>query len=185
MSLGSKNVWRTCALPAARRAERSWLPAAADRPGRGGRKARERIDRVWLPVVVHACRDGPSFVASGLQRRDAGVDLQVLLLQRRQGAVGLQRRDRLVDAGDQRVALAEDQAEMLAGTRELADHHRSLDLVRGDELSRRGVGDQRGDLVGLQRLLGVVEGLEDLRPGGRLDRAVDEGQACRPYLIAE
>ena len=110
---------------------------------------------------------------------------QVLLLQRGQRAVFLQRGQRLVDAGHQRVALGEQQPVVLPAGRELADHHRVLDLRRRDVLGRRRVGDQRRDLVRLQRLLHVVQRLVHLGRLGRLDRAVDEGQAGRADLVAE
>src|SRR5262249_36414920 len=70
---------------------------------------------------------------SGLEGRNAQVHLQVLLLQRLQGAVAVQRGQRPVDAADERVALAEQQAVVLAGAGELADQHRALDLGGGDE----------------------------------------------------
>src|SRR5215469_911724 len=100
---------------------------------------------------------------SRLDGRDAEVDLQVLVLQLLQGAVALQRGQRLVDAADERVALGEQQPVVLAGAGELGDHDRAFDLRGGDELRGRRVGHQGRDLVGLQRLLHVVERVEHLR----------------------
>src|SRR5262249_38999558 len=69
-------------------------PAGAP-PGPGG-------PACWPPYSLSsmpARPGGPGQPDSGLEGRDAQVDLQVLLLQRRQGAVALQRGQRLVDAG--------------------------------------------------------------------------------------
>src|SRR6516165_9980755 len=106
---------------------------------------------------------GPNRAVSGRDGRDAEVDLQVPVLQLLQGAVALQGGQRLVDAADERVALAEQQPVVLTGAGELGDHDRTLDLRGRDELRGRRVGHQRRDLVGLQRLLHVVERVEDLR----------------------
>src|SRR5215469_4654489 len=101
--------------------------------------------------------------ASRLDGRNAEVDLQVLVLQTLEGAVALQGGQRLVDAADERVALAEQQPVVLTGAGELGHHDRALDLRGRDELRGRRVGHQGRDLVGLQRLLHVVERVEDLR----------------------
>src|SRR5258708_251101 len=130
------------------------------------------------------CTEGAGGVTSGLDRGHAEVVLQVLLLQRGDGAVGLQRGKSLVDAGHQGVALGEQQAEVLAGGRELPDHHRVRYLARGDVLRGRRVGDERGDLLGVQRLLHGIEVVVDPGRARRLDLAVDEGQAGGADLVA-
>src|SRR5436190_13896784 len=162
MSRGSKNVWRTSALPGASRKIATRAPtttsvlavemAVARRPppasSRGPRLVVPNEPGVGEPLRPASGPPGPggppcwppwslsSMSAragalgqpgSGLEGRKAQVPLQVLLLQRLQGAVAAQRGQRLVDAGDERVALAEQQPVVFAGPGELADHDRVLD----------------------------------------------------------
>src|SRR5580698_10383160 len=111
MSDGLKNVCRTTALPGASRnrvlrmASTTMVDVvdSASRP-RGLLSSRER------PPVSYGL---------GLNGRDDGVDLQVLVLQLLERAVRGQRRQRLVHAGHQRVTLGEQQPVVLAGGREL------------------------------------------------------------------
>ena len=74
--------------------------------------------------------------------------------------------ERLVHARDQLAALLEEHPELLllAGVRlELPDQHAVRDLDGGDVEGGRQVGEDRVDLVVLQRLLGGVGVLEDQR----------------------
>ena len=111
-----------------------------------------------------------------------------LLLELGQGAVGRERGERLVDAGDQRVALLEQHPELLLlpglGL-ELADDRALRDLHGGDVERGRQVGEDRVDLAVEQRLLGGVGVLEDRRLVRRLDHVADRGQRRGAGLGAE
>src|ERR1700733_14841610 len=178
MSVGLKNVCLTWRLPGASRkiassAASTTTVLAVERtsPRRSPELSSRdrRADRSGSPCA--------SAIGLRLDGRDADVDLQVLRRQPGQRAVTLQRGQRLVHAANQRVTLREQQAVVLAGRRELSHHDGAGDLRGRYVLSGRRIGDQRRDLLGLQRLLDVVQRLEDLRNLGRLDLAVDEGQA--------
>src|SRR3984957_14805203 len=175
MSVGLKKVCRTTRLPGA--AKKSATSAASTMTVLV--VDRDTLRRLPSPSIRDRREEksGSPPSASGLDGGDTGVNLQVLGLQPGQRAVAPQRGEGLVDAADQRVALGEQQAVVLSGGRELRHHDRAGDLRGGDVLRGRRVGDQRGDLLVLQRLLHVVQALEDLRRLGRLDRAVDEGGA--------
>src|SRR5690242_868255 len=140
MSAGSKNVCLTSALPGASR-KIATSPAStttvlaveiavARRPPPLSRRGPRPVvpnDPGMGPPPRLTGAPGPRG-RSGLDRRDAEVDLQVLLLQLLQRPVALQRRDGLVHAAHQRVALAEQQPVVLAGARELGHHLRAGDL---------------------------------------------------------
>ena len=74
-----------------------------------------------------------------------------------EGAVGLERAERLVDAGQQLAALLHQQAELLGRTGGLncPDDRALRDLDGGDVERRRQVGDDRVDLAVEQRLLAM------------------------------
>src|SRR5215831_1974294 len=130
MSCGLKNVWRTSALPGASRNTATSAPittsvlavemAVARRPppvsSRGPRPVVPNEPGAGEPLSPDGgppgASPGPDPNGSGLDGRDAQVDLQVLLLQLLQGAVALQGGQRLVDAADERVALGEQQPEV-------------------------------------------------------------------------
>jgi hypothetical protein len=110
---------------------------------------------------------------------------QPALLELRQGAVLLERGDRLVDAADQPAALLEEQAELLLPPGrglELPDDGRLRDLRGGDVEGRGQVGEDRVGLPVEQRLLGLVRVVEDGRLGDRLDDVGDRGQRRRSRL---
>src|SRR5690349_5261818 len=190
MSAGLKNVCLTCALPGASRktatstaSTTTVLAVDSTTPRRllSPSSLDRRADRSGSPASGSPAPGWPRTLR--LDRGDAGEVLQVLTGQLSQRAVALQRRQRLVYAGHQRVALGEQQAVVLAGGRELG-HHDRVGNLGGDELGRRRIGDQRRDLLGPQRLLHVVERLEHLRRRRRLDLAVDELEAGRADLVA-
>ena len=90
--------------------------------------------------------------------------------------------------GHQLAALLEEHPELLllAGVRlELPDEHAVRDLDRGDVERGRQVGEDRVDLVVLQRLLGGVGALEDQRVLVGLDHVADRGQRGGAGLRAE
>src|SRR5271165_3287619 len=80
-----------------------------------------------LPVIA---RQREYSAPLRLDRGNGQVDLEVLRLERCQGPVGLEGRDRLVHAANQRVALAEQQSVVLTRARELRHHDRVRDLGR-------------------------------------------------------
>src|SRR3984885_5690063 len=162
MSAGLKNVCRTWALPGARRKTATSAPstttvlAVETAAARGPPLLSRRGPRPVVPKDPGAGPPPPRLMSegrkpgAGLDRGAGEVDLQVLLLQRLQRPVGLERRDGLVHAGDERIAEAEQQAVVLPGTRELRHHHRAGDLRGGDVLGGRRVRHEGGDLVRLQ-----------------------------------
>src|SRR5690348_7246170 len=117
MSCGLKNVCLTSAAPGA---SRTAATSAASTT------TVLTVDTVAAPRLRTASSLGPRpvvtkvFVPAGsaplmsrLEAGNAGVDLQPLLRELVQRAVGLHLRYRLVDAGGQRVALLEDHPEVL------------------------------------------------------------------------
>src|SRR5689334_11585012 len=102
--------------------------------------------------------------------------------------VGLQPGERLVDARGQLAALREDEPELAAPARrgrELADDRAVRDLHRRHVEGGRQVDNDAVDLVGLERVDGIVQMLVRawLRP--RLDGVRDQVVAGRPDLGAE
>src|ERR1035438_351286 len=112
MSVGLKNVCRTTALPGASRNRATSAPsttmvlavdtATAPRPLPSSRDPR----RAWPKDVW----GGPTIRTrpSGLDRRHALVDLQVLLLQGGQRAVAIQRGQRRQHSARQRIPRSEE-----------------------------------------------------------------------------
>src|SRR2546421_9336751 len=121
MSSGLKNVCLTWPLPGAssKRAASTAstttvLAVDSAAPRRPPPSIRERrADRSGRPCSGSPC----SGSTLRLDRGDAGEVLQVLRGQLGQRPVALQRGQRLVDAGHERVALGEEQAGVLAGGR--------------------------------------------------------------------
>src|SRR3954469_8328780 len=134
------------------------VETSSDRRPREGRTASRSCSRA-LGCQLSASLTGPS-----LQDGHVHGLAEPLLLDRVQGAVALDRRQALVHAVDQRVALLEEHAELLRGARlllELAHDRGGRDLHGGDEERRGQVGHDRVDLVVEQGLLGDVGVLED------------------------
>src|SRR5262249_24420010 len=139
MSCGLKNVCLTSALPGASRNPATSAASTTTVLTVDTVAARRPPPPLSSPGPRPVARNvfaagGPDPATSGLQRGDAGVDLQPLLRELVKRAVGLHLGQRLVHAGHQRVALGEDQPEVLTGAGEPADHGRALDLRGGDEL---------------------------------------------------
>src|SRR6266540_2690065 len=123
-----------------------------------------------------------------LQDRDAGLRGKPLALDLREGAVRLERGDRLVHARRQRAALLQHEPEVLlaADRRELADDEAVRHLLgTGDVERRRQVDDDPVDLLRLQAGIDVVGGVVDRRLLARLDVLRDVVVARRPELDAE
>src|SRR5439155_14864079 len=92
------------------------------------------------------------------------------------------RRERLVHAGDERVALLEDEAEvlLLPLRGQAPDHDAVRHLDGGDVARAREVDDETVDLPVLERRHPVVERVVHLRLVARLDVADDVGVAHLP-----
>src|ERR1700735_1965007 len=104
MSVGLKNVCRT-----------AWLPGANQNTASSPARTTSVliVDAVTLRRLPPERRNPAAIPGepawSGLNGGDTGVNLQVLVLELLQRAVRPQRGQRLVHAGDQRVALGEQQ----------------------------------------------------------------------------
>ena len=122
-----------------------------------------------------------------LQNGRAGDLREPDLLDPLQHAGALHVRERVVDAGDQGVALLEDHPEPLLAGRglELADDLAVRHLHRRHVEGGRQVDDEAVDLADLQRLDGGVVRVVDLHRRGRLDRVDDVLVARRAELGAE
>ena len=110
-----------------------------------------------------------------------------LILNCLQLAGGTQICKHLVDAGDKRVALLEQQAELLATglSFELPNDLALGDFHGGDVVRGREVNDQPVNLAILHRALGIISVIEHLHIVIGLDHRIDELQAGGADLGSE